>query len=381
MEPSNHPIYLDGHSTTPLAPEAFDAMQPWWHSQVGNPHSPHLAGMKASSAVEAARANIGDLIGAAPQEVILTSGATEANNITLLGVAAAARRSGSYRKRIIVSAIEHKSVLEAAQSLTRSGFEVAVAPVLGTGVLDVDALGAMMGEDVLLVSVMAVNNELGTIQPTQSVVGLARSVGALVHVDCAQAAGKIEVNVSDYDFASISSHKMYGPAGIGALFVSAAAELRPEPIGFGGAQEMSLRPGTVPTPLAVGFGAAARLASDRLQADQKHCGRLLSMFLMQLREFGLDVVQTVPQVNQVPGSISFRVEGQDAVSMISKISNDISISEGSACSSGQIDYSHVLKAIGLDRSSALETLRLYFSRYNTEADAVTAAQALSVNSG
>lgn len=376
MASKEYPTYLDGHSTTPLAHEALEAMAPWWHKDVGNPHSPHLAGMRAFVAVEAARENIARIIGAVPPEVVLTSGATEANNIALLGVAAAAKRLGSERRRIVVSALEHKSVLEAAQSLKRDGFEILVAPALTDGVIDIEAFASTMSDEVLLVSVMAVNNELGTIQPTSSVVALARSVGALVHVDCAQAIGKIEVDVSEYDFASISSHKMYGPAGIGALFVSSAATIRPEPISFGGSQEMSLRPGTVPTPLVVGFGAAAQLVGRRLQADRDHSNALQKIFFNQLEEGQVEFVETTPRSGRVPGSISLRFPGHDAMSVIARVANAISISEGSACSSGQIDYSHVLKSIGLDRTSALETLRMYFSRYNVEADAVAAARAL-----
>ncbi|MER9651206.1 cysteine desulfurase family protein [Mesorhizobium sp. M0199] len=370
-------IYLDGHSTTPLAPEALEAMAPWWHAQAGNPHSPHLRGMMASSAVEAARMDIARLVNADSQELFFTSGATEANNIAVRGTALAALDGGSPRRQIIVSAIEHKSVLASAHSLERMGFEIVEAPVSRNGVVDLDRLEPLIGEGTLLVSVMAVNNEVGTIQPVSTVVNLARTAGALVHVDAAQAAGKVPLDFSDFDLASLSSHKFYGPMGIGALFVSSASPLRPFALQFGGGQEAGIRPGTVATPLAVGFGVAASLANERLLTDSAHQKAMACTLLDELASLQTKFIENVPQKYRVPGSISIRFPGHNAMSLVSRAGGRLAISEGSACTSGQIDASHVLSAMGYTLEAAAETVRIYCSRFTTGIEVAEAARILS----
>ena len=371
------PIYLDGHSTTPLAPEAMEAMAPWWHAQVGNPHSPHLSGMLASQAVENARSELAFLIGSDPQELVFTSGATEANNIAIRGTALAAIEGGIGRREIVVSAIEHKSVLSSASSMRSAGFSVIEAPVDANGVVDIRALERLVGAETFLVSVMAVNNEVGSIQPLAEVVRIARAAGALVHVDAAQGLGKLPLDCADFDFASLSSHKMYGPMGIGALFISSAAQLRPLPVMFGGGQEGGIRPGTVPTPLVVGFGAAAKVSREQLAADAAHARALSALFLEELRGRQVQFFENVPGALRVPGSLSLRFPGEDAMSIIARAGDRIAISEGSACTSGQITASHVLLAMGFTHQEAADTVRLYFSRYNTDADATDAAGVLS----
>ncbi|MER8852832.1 cysteine desulfurase [Mesorhizobium australicum] len=370
-------IYLDGHSTTPLAPEALEAMMPWWHAQTGNPHSPHLRGMLASQAVESARAELAALVSADSQEVVFTSGATEANNIAIRGIAFAALESGLDRRRIIVSAIEHKSVLSSAGSLNGLGFQVIEAPVTREGLVDLEQLAALVDDQTLMVSVMAVNNEVGSIQPTARVVELARAAGALVHVDAAQAVGKLPLDFTDFDLASISSHKVYGPMGIGALFVSSASSLRPLPVQFGGSQESGIRPGTVPTPLVVGFGVAAKIARERLNADSSHAAGLAAKLLDQLRSLQTKFLENIPETTRVPGSISIRFPGHDAISIIGRIGYRLAISEGSACNSGQINQSHVLSAMGYTAQEASETVRIYCSRFNTQNEVIEAARILS----
>lgn len=369
--------YLDGHSTTPLAPEAFEAMTPWWHVQVGNPHSPHLAGLLASQAVENARSEIALLAGADSQELFFTSGATEANNIAIRGTALAALDQGDDRREIVVSAIEHKSVLSSANSLKAAGFKIIKAPVTRDGIVDLDALGHLVGPATLLVSVMAVNNEVGSIQPLPEVVRIARAAGALIHVDAAQAFGKMAVDCSEFDYVSLASHKMYGPMGVGALFVSSAAQLRPSPVLYGGGQEGGIRPGTVPTPLVVGFGAAAKLARSRLDADARHSRGLTGLFLGEMRSRQVQFTENVPETLRVAGSLSLRFRGADAMSIISKAGDRLALSEGSACTSGQITASHVLTAMGLTSEQSLETVRIYFGRYNTEAEAIYAASTMA----
>ncbi|MDQ0333045.1 cysteine desulfurase [Mesorhizobium sp. YL-MeA3-2017] len=371
------PIYLDGHSTTPLAPEALEAMSPWWHAQVGNPHSPHLAGMLASQAVERARSDVASLIGCDPQEVVFTSGATEANNIAIRGTAFSAVERSIERREIVVSAIEHKSVLSSASSLRTAGFRIIEAPVDENGVIDISVLERVVGEQTLLVSVMAVNNEVGSVQPLAEVVRIARAAGALVHVDAAQALGKLPLDCTEFDLASLSSHKMYGPMGIGGLFVSSAAPVRPLPMLFGGGQETGIRPGTVPTPLVAGFGAAAKLSRTRLGADAAHSRALSAVFLEEIRSRQVQFFENVPEKERVPGSLSLRFPGNDAMSIIGRASDRIAISEGSACTSGQITASHVLTAMGYTQREASETLRLYFGRYNSPTEAAEAAIVLS----
>ncbi|WP_189605665.1 cysteine desulfurase family protein [Mesorhizobium sp. M4B.F.Ca.ET.017.02.2.1] len=370
-------IYLDGHSTTPLAPEALEAMTPWWHAQTGNPHSPHFRGMLASQAVESARAELAELISADSQELVFTSGATEANNIAIRGTAFAALESGFDRRRIIVSAIEHKSVLASAASLKGLGFQVVEAPVTRQGLVDLERLAGLIDDQTLMVSVMAVNNEVGSIQPIARVVELARAAGALVHVDAAQAVGKLPLGFTDFDLASISSHKVYGPMGIGALFISSASSLRPLPVQFGGGQESGLRPGTVPTPLVVGFGVAARVARERLIVDCAHAAGLAASLLDELRLLQTKFLENVPETIRVPGSISIRFPGQNAMSIIGRAGHRLAISEGSACNSGQINESHVLSAMGYTTQEASETVRIYCSRFNTQHEVIEAARILS----
>lgn len=370
-------IYLDGHSTTPLAPEAFEAMSPWWHIQAANSHSPHLRGMIASQAVETARDEVANLVSVAPQEITFTSGATEANNIAIRGLALAALERGLTRRRIVVSAIEHKSVLSSANSLRKLGFDVVEAPVTTQGVVDLDQLSTLINEDTLMVSVMAVNNEIGSIQPLAQITDLARAFDALIHVDAAQAAGKVSIDLSEFDLASLSSHKMYGPMGIGALFVSAASALRPLPLQLGGGQEGGIRPGTIPTPLTVGFGMAAKVAQSRLSADHHHSFELSILLLKELQNRQTAFIENVPVSMRVPGSISLRFPGIEATSLIGKIGDKLAISEGSACNSGQISESHVLSAMGLSPEQASETVRIFCSRYNTHEEIVQAAQLLA----
>lgn len=374
---SVHPVYLDGHATTPLAPEAGTAMAPWWHQQAGNPNSPHRHGQYADAAIEKARRQVAELIGAMPGELYFTSGATEANNLALIGSVLAARTKGDSRTQLVVSEIEHKSVLNAAHALERRGFTVATVPVTADGVVDLERLSQMLSDETLLVSVMAANNEIGALQPLAAIAEIVRANGALLHVDAAQMVGKLPFDASVFDYVSLSSHKMYGPMGIGALYVSAAAAYRPQPILYGGDQEGGLRPGTIATPLVVGFGAAAELAATELHNDAQRTGALAERFEEALRERQVRFTRHGAATARLPGSVSVAFEGIDATELIAAVSTQISISEGSACQSGQITPSHVLRAIGLNDNNLRSTVRLYFGRYNSERDAVLAADAIA----
>ncbi|RWI16689.1 cysteine desulfurase family protein [Mesorhizobium sp.] len=371
------PVYLDGHATTPLAPESHAAMEPWWHAQAGNPNSPHRHGQYADAAVEAARGHVAALIGAMPGEIHFTSGATEANNLAIVGSALAALARGERRRGIVVSQIEHKSVLNAAHALERDGFTVTELPVTNKGVIALERASAAISDDTLLVSVMAANNEIGAVQPVAEIADIARARGALVHVDGAQLAGKLPFVAGSFDLVSLSSHKMYGPMGIGALYVSGAAPYRPRPILYGGDQEGGLRPGTLPTPLIAGFGAAAKVAAERLDADIRHSAALAGRFEEELRSRQVRFIRHGSNAARLPGSVSMAFEGVDANELIAMVSAEISISEGSACQSGQITHSHVLRAIELSDNLIKSTVRLYFGRYNTTDHAVLAAVSIA----
>lgn len=371
------PIYLDGLSTTPLAPEAREAMLDAW-SRPGNPGSPHAAGERAAMIVEEGRARVAELIGASPAEVFLTSGATEADNLAITGVALAAIAGVSTRRRVVVSAIEHKAVLAPALRLRDLGFIVEVAPVDANGVVDLDALRSLLSDDTLLVSVMAANNETGVLQPIPAVAALAHEGGALFHCDAAQAVGKVPVDVfdMDVDYLSASSHKMYGPGGIGALYVSAVAP-RPAPLVLGGGQERGLRAGTEPTALVAGFGVAASMANTHLDSDGEHAEKLLQMFLHELSKCKIAVSLNGEQANRLPGAASLMIAGSDAQSIVQELSAQVMLSTGSACTSGQINTSPVLLAMGLDAGQSRSTMRVHFNRYSVADEAIDAARLLA----
>lgn len=366
-------IYLDGHATTALAPEARDAMLAAWDC-VGNASSPHSAGARASLTVDTARRSVARLIGAEPTEIVFTSGATEANNLALLGVARAAVRAGVARSRVVVSAIEHKAVLEPARMLRGEGFDVVEAPVNREGQVDLAEFAQLVNEETLLVSVMAANNEIGVIQPITEVAAIARRVGALTHCDAAQAAGRISLDVFDLDldYLSLSAHKLHGPFGVGALYVAATAP-RPHPLIVGGGQEGGARAGTLPVPLIAGFGAAAEIAASNLERDAQHAGSLARRFMADLASQQLSFEVVCADSDHLPGSLNLRLEGIDADDLVSTLTDDVLISTGSACNSGQIEPSHVLRAIGFTYKEAKSTVRVLFGRYNTSAEAIEAA--------
>ena len=358
------PIYLDGFATLPLAAEARDAILSAW-SQPGNAGSPNGAGERAASIVDGGRVAIAQLIGAAPSEIIFTSGATEANNLALIGVASTLLASGSTRRRVVVSAIEHKAVLEAAASLKTGGIEILIAPVDAAGRLNLGAFDALVDDSLLIASVMMVNNETGVIQPVAEAAAMAHSRGALFHCDAAQAAGKLPLDVGelDVDYLSLSAHKLYGPMGIGALYVAAGVPL-PSPQLHGGGQQAGLRPGTEPVALIAGFGAAATLASQSLESDADHGRQLVAEFLAGLARRQVRFRAVTGDHPVVPGSAAILLDSIDANALCAAVSRDVSISTGSACTSGQLDTSHVLKAIGFNHTEARSVVRVFCNRYN-----------------
>lgn len=371
------PIYLDGFSTLPLAPEARAAMLAAWEAP-GNAGSPNRSGEHAAGAIAAGRAAVAELIGASPGEIIFTSGATEANNLAILGVTASIAGLHPHRRRVVVSTIEHKAVLEPAGELKKLGFTVDFAPVGRDGRLDLSAFAELMGEDVLLTSIMLVNNETGVVQPVQEAAELAHARGALFHCDGAQGAGKIEIDVLDLDvdYLSLSAHKCYGPMGVGALYVSAGAP-KPTPMMFGGGQQAGFRPGTEPVALIAGFGAAASVARARLRADQRHGHELVSRLLGGLRDRQVRLSPVNGLAATVPGGVAVALPGINGDTLCSMVARQVSLSTGSACTSGQIKTSHVLEAIGFSDNEARTVIRVFCNRYTTAVEIDTAIDAIT----
>ena len=369
------PAYLDYQSTTPLDPQVEAAMMPFLNKHFGNPHSiNHQYGWDASDAVDRARAQVAALISCGDHEVIFTSGATESCNLAIRGVLRACRSS---RKKVITVQTEHPAVYNTVLDAKTSGFESVVLPVASDGLLDVEALERVLDEQTLLVSIMAVNNEIGVIQPIADIASRCRAVGAYFHTDATQAAGRIPIDVQRWgvDLLSISSHKVYGPKGVGALFVRDGVEI--EPIMTGGSQERGLRPGTVPTPLAVGFGKACEVAVHQLGDDTRHLTRL-----SELLRSGID--RCCPSARffghleqRISGSFSIGFPAIPANQVIDAVSDDIAISTGSACASASVEPSRVLLSLGLTPRDASTAVRISFGRYTSENDIDTALNAFS----
>ena len=361
-------IYMDYQATTPTDPRVVTAMQPYWSEIYGNPHSiDHAFGWNADSAVETARAQIATLIGADPDEIIFTSGATEANNLSVLGIARASSRE---RRRLIVSAIEHKCVLAAAHAAAEEGFEVITAPVGADGMIDLAAIADLIDARVALVSIMAVNNEIGTVQSLDEIAALTNAVGAVFHSDAAQALSVLSINVATLgiDLMSLSAHKAYGPKGVGALYVSRGLRVRPRPIMYGGGQEGGLRAGTLPTPLCVGFGEACRILADERTAEIERIRVLRDRLWTKLREAVPGVKVNGTLALRHPGNLNLRFPRIDASLLLQNLHPHVAASTGSACTSGQPEPSHVLHAMGLSSQDANASVRLSIGRFTTEDD-------------
>ncbi|CAK8163360.1 cysteine desulfurase IscS [Candidatus Xenohaliotis californiensis] len=360
----NKNIFMDYQSTTPLDPRVMEAMMPYFMDKFGNCHSrDHCFGWEADEAVEDSRKKVASIIDADPREIIFTSGATESNNLALKGV------SDFYRKdynHIIISAIEHKCIINTGRYLSSRGFNVSYLPVQKSGVIDLDVLCEMITPKTILVSIMAINNEIGTIQPLAKIGALCREKGVFFHTDAAQAFGKIpiDVNQMNIDLLSISAHKIYGPKGIGALYIRRNPKVRITPIIHGGMQERGMRSGTVPVPLAVGFGEAALLSSMEMLPELKKLKVFFNKFYDQL-------VLKTPYVHlngsmdmRFPGNINLSFACVEGESMMGAISN-IAVSSGSACTSSSLESSHVLKAIDTEPSLAHTAIRFGMGRFTT----------------
>jgi cysteine desulfurase len=381
--PNRLPIYLDNQSTTPIDPRVLEAMLPYFTEHFGNPHSEsHVYGKNAAAAIEAARADLAGLVNADPREIAFTSGATEANNLALKGAAhfARAHPTGGQQPRdqIITLTTEHKCVLESAAALEREGFAVSYLPVEPNGLMSLDRLAAALSERTLLVSVMAAHNEIGVIQPLAELGALCRSKGVLFHTDAAQAAGKIalDVDAMKIDLMSISGHKMYGPKGVGAIYVRRRPRVRLLPLIDGGGQERGLRSGTLPTPLCVGLGRAAAIAAAEMKAEATRLRTLRDRLQANLmrRVAGLRI--NGDGEHRLPGNLNLSFPGLTAPELIEACPT-IAISTGSACTSATVEPSYVLRALGLSDDLANASIRLGLGRFTTAADVDFAVDALA----
>ena len=375
----NRPVYLDNQATTRCDPRVLAAMLPYFSEEYGNPASAeHVMGHTAEKAVEDARLHIATLLGADAREIVLTSGATESNNIAIKGAARFAKSMGGERQRIVTVATEHKCVLESVADLAAEGFEPVFLPVGADGLLDPDVLRAALAVPTLLVSVMAVNNEIGVVQDIPTLAAIAKEGGALFHTDLAQAAGKIPLDVTGWkvDLASISGHKLYGPKGVGALFVRRRPRVRIAPLFSGGGQERGLRAGTLATPSIVGLGEACRLAALEMAAEAARIAGLRTALLDQLRASIPGVTINGSIGDRIAGNLNLTFPAATAVDLMAR-APDLCVSTGSACSSAEVEPSYVLRAIGLSDEAASRTLRMGIGRFTSAADIEYAAAALA----
>ena len=361
------PIYLDYQATTPCDPRVVEKMLPYFTEIFGNPHSRnHPHGWEAEEAVERAREQVAAIIGADAKEVIFTSGATESNNLAIKGVAHFYKDK---KDHIITVATEHKCVLDSCRYLEQEGFHVTYLPVQPNGLIDLAQLEAAITERTVLVSVMMVNNEIGVIQPAAEIGALCRRKGVFFHTDCAQAVGKvpIDVNAMNIDLLSISGHKIYGPKGIGALYVRRRPRVRLVPLITGGGQERGMRSGTLPTMLCVGIGEACAIAQTEMGAEALRLTAMRDRMLAAVHQRLPEVFVNGDLDHRIPGNLNLSfayVEGEGLMMGI----KDLSVSSGSACTSASLEPSYVLRALGVEDELAHTSLRIGFGRFTTDAE-------------
>lgn len=361
------PLYLDVQATTSLDPRVLDAMLPYLTNYYGNPHSrTHAYGWETEAAVENARENVANIIGADPKEIIFTSGATESNNIAIKGVA---RFYKEKKKHIITTQTEHKCVLDSCRALEGEGFKVTYLPVKTNGIISLEQLEEAITPETGLVSVMTVNNEIGVIQPVKEIGDLCRKNKIFFHTDAAQAVGKIplDVNTMNIDLMSISGHKIYGPKGIGAMYIRRRPRVRVEAIQSGGGQERGIRSGTVPAPLVVGFGEACRLAKEEMAYDRAHIEKLSQRFINRISTSLSHVIRNGDDVQTYPGCVNLSFAYVEGESLLMAL-KDVALSSGSACTSASLEPSYVLRAIGADEDLAHSSIRFGIGRFTTEAE-------------
>ena len=356
-------IYCDHHATTPVDPLVVEAMLPYFTKCFANPSSYSYAlGRTAKLAVDQARADIARAINANPSEIIFTSGATEANNLAIKGIAEAYCDKG---RHLITVATEHRAVLEPLQYLSKLGFRVTVLPVQKDGLVELEQLQSAIRPDTIMISIMIANNEIGVIQPIEKISKIAHSHGVLLHTDAAQAIGKIPLDVQSLsiDLMSLTSHKVYGPKGIGALYVNKNSKICLAPQIQGGGQEFNLRSGTLNVPLIVGFAKAIDLALNRMNDDTIHLTKIRDYLWQNLCAGIPDLILNGSLDNRLPGNLNVSIPGVDGVALLLSLRDEIAVSSGSACSAGK--PSHVLLALGHTETLAQASLRFGLGRSNT----------------
>ena len=364
----SRPYYLDMQATTPMDPRVLESMMPYFIEKFGNPHSKtHKYGWEAEEAVEIAREQVANLIGAMPKDVIFTSGATESNNIAIKGVAYYNNNNNKKKNHIITVQTEHKCVLESCRNLSENGYTITYLPVKSNGLIDLEAFKNSITEETLMVSIMAVNNEIGVIQPLKEIGEICRNKKIYFHTDAAQATGKIPLNVDTMkiDLLSISGHKIYGPKGIGALYVRRKPRVRLQAIISGGGQERGIRSGTLATPLIVGLGKACEIANNEMEKDRKHISYLKDKFLNGIMCNLSHVIMNGCPEKRYSGNLNLSFSCVEGESLL-MASKDLAISSGSACTSSSLEPSYVLRALGVSEELAHTSIRFGIGRFTTE---------------
>ena len=360
-------IYLDYQATTPVDKRVIDKMLPYFGEIYGNPHSRnHSFGWEAEQAVEVARENVANIIGANPKEIIFTSGATESNNLAIKGLA---DFYGDKKNHIITCVTEHKCVLESCRLLSEKGFEVTYLKVNKDGLIDLKDLESKINEKTLLVSIMGVHNEIGVIQPLKEIGDICRKNSVFFHTDCAQAIGKIKINVDEMniDLLSISGHKIYAPKGVGALYVRRKPRVRISAMMSGGGQERGMRSGTLSPALCVGLGEACKICADEIDEESKRITKLKNILLEGIQGECDDIFINGSETDRVPGNINLSFAYVEGESLMMGIKN-LAVSSGSACTSASLEPSYVLKALGVSEELAHTSLRIGIGRYTSEKD-------------
>ena len=366
-------IYFDYQATTPVDPRVLKKMLPYFGEVYGNPHSRnHAYGWEAEAAVELAREQVANIIKANPKEIIFTSGATESNNLAIKGLA---EFYGDKKKHIITCVTEHKCVLESCRSLSEQGFEITYLPVKTDGLIDLKVLENTIKDDTLVVSIMGVHNEIGVIQPLEQIGKLCREKNVFFHTDCAQAIGKINLDVDkmNIDLMSISGHKIYAPKGVGALYVRRKPRVRISAMISGGGQERGMRSGTLSPALCVGLGEACAIYSKEMDSEEKKLTKLRDLFMNGIREHCDEIYLNGSESQRVPGNLNLSFAYVEGESLMMGIKN-LAVSSGSACTSASLEPSYVLKALGVEEELAHTSLRIGLGRFTTESDVKSAVK-------
>ena len=359
-------IYMDHSATSPVDPEVFEAMKPYFTNEFGNASTLYSLGRNAKNAMESARQEVATIIGADPKEIIFTSGGTESDNIAILGTARKLKNKGNH---IITSDIEHPAVEETCKYLEKNGYKVTYLPVYEEGIVRVNDLEEAITDETILITIMHANNEIGTIQPIAEIGKIANERGIYFHTDAVQTVGKIPVNVTEMnvDMLSLSSHKLYGPKGIGALYIKKGVRI--EPLMYGGGHERGFRPGTENIPGIVGLGKACSIANQNLEGNAHKLTNLRDKLIDAVLSENKDSYLNGHRTKRLPNNANFRFDAIEGESLILNLDfKGIAASTGSACSSTKLEASHVLLAIGLEKEEAHGSLRISLGIENTEED-------------